>query len=84
MIYGCDLSGGPGSLRKFRSDLNGAKKAIRWGSESHHRRLYLMKTRRFSLRSYNILRKAGRFDSYLRSYERRMGREGRSRWSQYH
>lgn len=77
MIYGCDLSGGPGSLRKFRSDLNGAKKAIRWGSESHHRRLYLMKTRRFSLRSYNILRKAGRFDSYLSYCLDLLERDGR-------
>lgn len=66
MIYGCDVSDrAPGSLRKFRSDLNGAKKAIGWVNDSHNRRLYIMRTRRFSVRSYNILRKAGRFNSFL-------------------
>lgn len=66
MIYGCDLTpdASGGEFRRFRSDLNGAKKAIHWGSAAASRRLYIMTNRRFSQRSYNALRKAGRFATF--------------------
>ena len=67
MIYGFDLSpdASGGEFRRFRSDLNGAKKAIHWGMASSNRRLYVLKNRRFSRRSYNALQKAGIFGSFM-------------------
>ena len=58
MIYGYEAGG---NLRRFRSGLNGAKKAIAWGA-APGRRLYVLKNRRFSPRSYKALR--GRFESF--------------------
>ena len=64
MIYGVDLSGEEAYLRSFRSDLNGAKKAIQWSMAGSFRRLYVLRDRRFSRRSYRALHQAGRFATF--------------------
>lgn len=64
MIYGVDLSHNEAQLRSFRSDINGAKKAIQWGLAVGLRRLYVLRDRRFSRRSYRALHSAGRFRTF--------------------